>query len=230
MYRSVSSTKLGDEAVGVVPERGMRGADALRRAGRSGGVDQAQVVPRLDRPRQRRPLLGGAVEQLLQRDRPPRKLDARVAAHEDDRLEGGKVEPDEALDETAVRDQHLGLRDPDRVLEVAATRGEVERRVDAARRVRPEPGAQHIGTRRHPDGDVVAHGDAAMLAQAVRGPPRLARRVCPGPRLVLEQQQRLVRSLRRALREQLGKNALFPCREAERGGWRLSCRHRILAY
>ena len=121
-----------------------------------------------------------------------------------------------------MRDQHLGLRDLHRVLEVAAARREVERRVDAAGRVRAEPGAQHVGARRHPHRDVVAHLDAAVRPQAVRRPPGLARRLRARPRLVLEQQQRLVRSLRRAPREQLGKDALLAGREAELGGRRLS--------
>ena len=130
-----------DEAAGVVPERGVRRADALRRPGRAGRVDQAQVVPRLCRLRRRRPLVACAVEDLGERHRPPRQADVRLAADREDELEMRELETGEALEELVVGDQHFRLGEVERVLEVGALRVERQRRVRRADRVRAEPAA-----------------------------------------------------------------------------------------
>ena len=203
-----------DEAVRVVPERRVRGTDALRRPRRARRVDQAEVVPRLDRARERRTLLGGTVEHLLHRQRAPGQLHRRGPADGDDRLEARQAEARQPLDELVVRDEHLRLSEVQRVLEERPACGEVERRVDGAGGVRSEPGAEDVGAGRHPRGDVVAHLDAEAL-EAVAGAPGLAHGVRARPLLLLEQDEELVGVGGRACREEVGDDALLARREWE---------------
>jgi hypothetical protein len=195
----------------------VRGADALRRPRCAGGVDQAEIVPRLNRPRKHRALGARAVEELLERDGAPRQLDIGFAADEDDGFERRKLETGQTIDEAAMRDQHLGLRDPHRVLEIPPARGQAERRVDGAGGVRAEPRAQDIRAGRHPHRHVVAALDPAVPLEAVGRTPGLARGLRAGPRLVLKEEERPVRRLRGAPRDQLGQHALIARGEVKLG-------------
>ena len=100
----------------------MGGADALRRARRARRVDEAEVVPRLDRPRQRRPVGARAVEQLRPRDDRPGQLDGGRLADDDHLLEVRQVEPDEPVDQVRVGDDHLRAGEVQRVLRGSAPR------------------------------------------------------------------------------------------------------------
>ena len=213
-----------DEAAGVVPECGVRGSHAFGRARRARGVDQAQVVPRLGRPGHRRALLAGTAEDLVERNRAPGQLHVRLPAHRENQLEVRQVAADEALEELVVRDEHLGLGEVERVLEVRALRRERQRRIRRADRVRPEPAAEDVWPRRHPDGDVVAGIDADLL-QRVAGPPCLAHRVGVRPLLLLEEQERLVGRRLGSEHEQVRDDALLARRERELAGQGLGSRH-----
>ena len=90
-----------------------------------------------------------------------------------------------------MRDQNLGVGDLERVLEIAALGGEVERRVHAADSVRAEPGADDIGPGGNPDRDVVTDLDADLL-QCVARAPRLPGGFAVRPLLVFEDEIRLV--------------------------------------
>src|SRR6266542_2407742 len=156
-------------------------------------------MPRLDRLRQRRPLVARAVEDLFERRRPPRQLDLRSAADEDDELEARKVQSDQPVDELVMRDEHLRIGEVQRVLEVRPTRCETERGVHGAGGVRAEPGAKDVRTGGHPDGHVVPEADARL-------------------------DERVGRRRGRARREQIGDRALLARRKLRGSLW---CRHRV---
>jgi hypothetical protein len=125
-----------------------------------------------------------------------------------------QVEARQAVDELAVGDQHLRLGEIQRVLEVAASRREVERRIGGACRVRAEPRPEHVRAGRLPRGDVVAQLDAEAL-EAVARAPRLADGVRACPLLVLEEDEELVRVGGGARRQQIGYHALLARRELQ---------------
>ena len=153
----------------------------------------------------------------------PGELDVDRIADQHDLLEMRQVEAREPVDEVGLGDEHLRPGEVERVLQVGAARGQVERRVDRSGGVGAEPGAEHVRAGGHPHGDVVAHLDADAL-QGVGGAPGLRRRRGVGPGLVVEERERLVGGRERPGGEHVREDALLPGREVDgRVSWGRHC-------